>query len=254
MDVTCDICTAGIVYPIYFLLKPCSHTACVKCFHEMVPAKIFLRCPCSGCCESITSSTLLEITSTECNNSRISSKWSSSSSSSSSYQPPSLDSTNVTSSDADASNSSSSSSNNSPKAGKLHSFENIRAIQEVLHFEPDEQMDPFRHWAIKKPELYTGFMYVAYRFSDDEVSVSNLVILASTISALIVYNSSFSFSKIGNFLQIEFQGGRFECIYGRQFKRRDGQDLRKNPSSSSLSKRFFFQYEGRNAVFCKTVK
>jgi hypothetical protein len=180
MDVTCDICTARIVYPVYFLLKPCSHTACVKCFHEMVPAKVFLRCPCSGCRESVTSSTLLEITSTECNNSRISLKLSSSN------QPPSLDSTSVTTSDSDADASNSNSYNNSPKAEKLHSLEYIRAIQEVPHFEPDEQMDPFRHWAIKKPEIYTGFMYVAYRFSNHEVSVSNMVILASSVSALIV--------------------------------------------------------------------
>ncbi|MGK3746991.1 MAG: hypothetical protein ACI90V_013854 [Bacillariaceae sp.] len=66
----------------------------------------------------------------------------------------------------------------------MHPLKNIREIQEVSHFEPDEQMDPFRHWAIKKPELYTGLVYVAYRFSDDEVSVSNMIILASTISAL----------------------------------------------------------------------
>jgi hypothetical protein len=177
----CDICKAVIVYPICFLLKPCSHTACVRCFHEMVPAQVFLRCPCSGCRESVTSSALLEITSTECNNSSISPK----SSSSSPNQPPSLDGTIVTTSASDASNrNNNNNNNNSPKAEKMHPLKNIREIQEVSHFEPDEQMDPFRHWAIKKPELYTGLVYVAYRFSDDEVSVSNMIILASTISAL----------------------------------------------------------------------
>ena len=163
MDVTCDICKAGIVYPIYFLLKPCSHTACVKCFHEMVPAKVFSRCPCSGCHEWITSSILLEITNDEHINS-IPSK--------SPCQRLSLTDTISTSVPTIASNAtrfSTSSSLNVPKP-ELSLDISIREVQEVQHFEPDEQMDPFRHWAIKKPKLYTGFVYVAYRFSDEEVS------------------------------------------------------------------------------------
>jgi hypothetical protein len=56
-------------------------------------------------------------------------------------------------------------------------------IQEVSHFEPDEQMDPFRHWAMKKPQLYTGFLYVAYRMNDDEATFykTNFKALNSTV-------------------------------------------------------------------------
>jgi hypothetical protein len=45
-----------------------------------------------------------------------------------------------------------------------------KPVQEVIHFEPDEQMDPFRYWAIKKPHLYSGFIYAAFRQSNDEAS------------------------------------------------------------------------------------
>ena len=45
-----------------------------------------------------------------------------------------------------------------------------KPVQEVIHFEPDEQMDPFRFWAIKKPHLYSGLIYVAFRNSSDEAS------------------------------------------------------------------------------------
>jgi hypothetical protein len=31
-------------------------------------------------------------------------------------------------------------------------------------------MDPFRHWSIKKPDLYTGLIYVAYRSSENDAT------------------------------------------------------------------------------------
>ena len=170
MDVTCDICKAGIVYPIYFLLKPCSHTACVKCFHEMVPAKVFSRCPCSDCHEWITSSILLEITNDE-HIDLISLK------------SPSqrLGQTGNT-------------STNVPTTFDT----SVREVQEVQHFEPDEQMDPFRHWSMKKPKLYTGFLYVAYRFSDEQVSSTSemtiRILLYFTFIPNNVYITSFSSS------------------------------------------------------------
>jgi hypothetical protein len=59
----------------------------------------------------------------------------------------------------------------------------LTEIQEVPHFEPDEQMDPFRHWAMKKPQLYTGFIYVAYRTNDEEATFykTNFKALNSTM-------------------------------------------------------------------------
>jgi len=188
MDVTCDICKARIVYPIYFLLKPCSHTACVKCFHEMVPAKVFSRCPCSDCHEWITSSILLEITNDEYIDS-ISSK-----SPSQRLSQTGSTSTNVPTIASDASTRFSTTSNIS-KSG--HSFDtSVREVQEVQHFEPDEQMDPFRHWALKKPKLYTGFLYVAYRFSDEEATFYKSNFKAVDSSVFIDDNSSDELVKI----------------------------------------------------------
>ena len=58
-----------------------------------------------------------------------------------------------------------------------------KPVQEVIHFEPDEQMDPFRFWAIKKPHLYSGLIYVAFRNTSDEASFykANFKTLNSTV-------------------------------------------------------------------------
>lgn len=154
-DFTCDICRRDITYPICFQLNPCSHKACVKCFHEFVPARIFNRCPCSNCSQWVSSSTLLEVRRKELNPD-------------SSNTPKGNQNTTAERDGTRDNNSSNTNNTRKPKSKPVGN--QIREVQEVPHFQPDEQMDPFRHWAIKKPKLYTGFIYVAYRFSEDEAT------------------------------------------------------------------------------------
>lgn len=46
----------------------------------------------------------------------------------------------------------------------------IREVQEVTALQPDEQLDPFRFWAMKDPALNTGMIYVSYRHTQDEAT------------------------------------------------------------------------------------
>ncbi len=148
LGVTCDVCRSGIKYPICFQLNPCQHRACVRCFHQFLPVGVFHRCPCKDCHEWIASSTLLEL------KGMIETKSS-----------PRTPSTKRNPQNAGATTF--------LQDGRTQRQEDpsyLRQIQEVPHFQPDEQMDPFRHWAIHKPSLYTGLIYVAYRSSQDQAT------------------------------------------------------------------------------------
>ena len=144
VDVICDVCGSGIKYPLCFQLNPCQHRACAQCFHQFVPAGVFHRCPCQGCNEWVTSSTLLELENM---------------SASSCPRAP-------------IRNKSETKGDIGTKQPYTHKSSNffLRQVQEVPHFQPDEQMDPFRHWAIQKPDLYTGLIYVAYRSSEEQAT------------------------------------------------------------------------------------
>lgn len=151
MVVSCDVCGLEARYSVCFLLKPCSHRACVKCFHEAVTASYALRCPCSDCHKWVTSSVLMELAG-----------------------PANMVQTTAKVSIARSSTITSIEGTDENK---------LMEIQEVSHFEPDEQMDPFRHWAMKKPQLYTGFIYVSYRMKEDEAAFykTNFKALNSTV-------------------------------------------------------------------------
>lgn len=155
MVVHCDVCTLPVPHSVCFLLKPCSHIACVKCFHQAIPVSYALRCPCAGCHQWVTSSVLMELADapTMLNNKTCTDNGTA-------HTEPSRKAT-IDRTDHDK----------------------VTEIQEVSHFEPDEQMDPFRHWAMKKPQLYTGFIYVAYRMNDEEATFykTNFKALNSTV-------------------------------------------------------------------------
>ena len=167
-SVTCDVCRSDIGYKICFQLNPCSHRACVRCFHEIVPAAVFSRCPCLDCRQWISSSTLLEISGAECQSLL----------SQNSTTDPSIHEAVRNDSVSNERKCS-----EKPSQPPTNTATVIRAVQEVPHFQPDEQMDPFRHWTMKKPNLYTGFLYVAYRSSKNEASFykSNFRAFDSTV-------------------------------------------------------------------------
>lgn len=190
--VTCDVCRSGIGYPVCFQLNPCLHKACVKCFHEFVPAGVFDRCPCSGCREIVASSTLLELTETVRR--------------SKTHTRAGTDPI-VRSSSDDSDNIASLKENRSDAPAKTDTARIppppvstgnglLRAVQEVPHFRPDEQMDPFRHWAIEKPSLYTGFLYVAYRSKEDEATFYKSSFKAFDSSVFMDDNSTDELVKI----------------------------------------------------------
>jgi hypothetical protein len=72
----------------------------------------------------------------------------------------------------------------------------MKHVQEVTHFEPDEQMDPFRHWATKKPDVYSGFLYVAFRCNDEEASFYRANFKAANSTVFMDDNSSDDLVKI----------------------------------------------------------
>lgn len=74
--------------------------------------------------------------------------------------------------------------------------EAMTPVQEVIHFEPDEQMDPFRHWAMKKPDLYSGFLYVAFRCNDEDASFYRANFKAADSTVFMDDNSSDDLVKI----------------------------------------------------------
>jgi hypothetical protein len=152
MVICCDVCSLPIPYSVCFFLKPCYHAMCVRCFHEAVPASYALKCPCNDCHKWVTSSVLVEL----------------------SHTSPVLQTT------AKATDTIMRPRKTSMDGAHQDS---VIEIQEVTHFEPDEQMDPFRHWAVKKPQLYTGFIYVSYRVKDDEATFykANFKALNSTV-------------------------------------------------------------------------
>lgn len=141
LGVICDVCGSGIRYPICFQLNPCQHRACARCFHQFLPAGVFHRCPCKDCHEWIASSTLLELHQ------------------GSSAAEPTTPTKHRTDEGIPL-----------LRRRNLADASLLRQVQEVPHFQPDEQMDPFRYWAIQKPSLYTGLIYVAYRSTKDQAT------------------------------------------------------------------------------------
>ena len=173
-EITCDVCGLGIAYPVCFQLNPCSCRACVRCFHQLVPAKVFNRCPSSGCSGWITSSTLLEIEGTR-DRPALLQKPSVDAGRDRDRRPPTDDGHDGDNDGGGGDDSASSktvtdSGSETETPSRPHNSSLLREVQEVPHFQPDEQMDPFRHWAIEKPSLYTGFLYVAYRSSKSEAT------------------------------------------------------------------------------------
>jgi len=57
-------------------------------------------------------------------------------------------------------------------------------------------MDPFRHWSIKKPDLYTGLIYVAYRSSETEATFYKSNFKAFDTSVFMDDNSTDEMVKI----------------------------------------------------------
>jgi hypothetical protein len=57
-------------------------------------------------------------------------------------------------------------------------------------------MDPFRHWSIKKPNLYTGFLYVAYRSSENDATFYKSNFKAFDTSVFMDDNSTDEMVKI----------------------------------------------------------
>ncbi|KAG7349644.1 hypothetical protein IV203_012241 [Nitzschia inconspicua] len=158
MVLYCDVCHATCSYQVCFGLKPCNHLTCLKCFHQAAPASHALQCPVVDCQKWIESSTLFEISDS------VGSHWDKTPSS---------------------------------KAENAHEFLNLsRPVQEVIHFEPDEQMDPFRHWAMKKPDLYSGFVYVAFRCNNEDASFYKANFKAANSTVFIDDDSSDDLIKI----------------------------------------------------------
>lgn len=158
MATKCHVCRTACSYRVCFVLKPCNHVACIKCFHQFVPASFALQCPCSGCQEWVQSSVLLEVNSDQ----------------------------------KDPENKAPAST---IETGHEHDPQST-FVQEVIHFEPDEQMDPFRHWAMKKPDLYSGFIYAAFRCNDEEASFYKTNFKAANSTVFLDDDSSDDLIKI----------------------------------------------------------
>lgn len=154
----CDVCQAACSHQICFVLKPCNHVTCIKCFHQALPASYAMQCPCSECQKWIESSALFEV--------------------SHDLVPDEDNPVSVGTETA------------------LELLQTSPPIQEVIHFEPDEQMDPFRHWAMKKPDLYSGFIYVSFRCNDEEASFYRSNFRASNSTVFIDDDSSEELVKI----------------------------------------------------------
>jgi hypothetical protein len=104
----------------------------------------------------------------------------------------------------------------------------IIPVQEVSHFEPDEQMDPFRHWAMKKPDVYSGFLYVAFRFNNEEASFYRANFKAANSTVVLDDNSSDDLVKI-------FARVLHPLLFRKSIVKNEGKDLPKQYSMSKNS-------------------
>jgi hypothetical protein len=183
MELECNVCRLSCSHKICFVLKPCNHVMCVKCFHQSVPASYAMQCPCPGCQRWVETSTLFEM------NDRVKSE------------------------------------ENEAQPDKDPDFlTQMRSVQEVSHFEPDEQMDPFRHWAIKKPDLYNGFIYVAFRYNNEEASFYRANFKATNSTVVLDDNSSDDLVKI-------FARVLHPLLFHKNFVKNEGNDLPSEHSS-----------------------
>jgi hypothetical protein len=120
---------------IAFLFQPCSHMTCVCCFHEIVSTSCPLRCPSPGCRQWVKSSKLIEIR-------RSSIPGPQQKLMKTLCDPPQV-------------------------------LETIHEIQEVTAYTPDEQLDPFRFWALHEPPIHSAMVYVCYRSTEGEATFYN---------------------------------------------------------------------------------
>lgn len=185
----CHVCQVPSSYGVAFVLKPCNHVTCVKCFHQAVPSSHTLQCPRSDCHEWVTSSTLLEIVDSGVQKSNKENDRS---------NPMNHESVGTT----------------------------TKLIQEVIHAEPDEQMDPFRHWAMKKPDLYSGFLYVAFRCNDEEASFYKANFQATQSTVLMDDNSCDDLVKI-------FARVLHPLLFRKDFWEASGSNRQRHPPTSS---------------------
>jgi hypothetical protein len=187
MDLECNVCRTSCTHQICFVLKPCNHVTCIKCFHQAVPSSYAMQCPCPGCQRWVETSTLCHID----------------------------DSVKTKEHDSP------------PERDKEPDFLTpLFPLQEVSHFEPDEQMDPFRHWAKMKPDIYSGFLYVAFRYDNEEASFYKANFKAANSTVVMDDNSSDDLVKI-------FARVLHPLLFRKNFVYDEGTDL---PLEQSMSK------------------